>query len=332
MLATWPILLTLAVGLFAIGTVVGSFLNVCIYRLPWQKSVIWPGSHCPGCWQSIEPRDNVPIVGWLVLGGACRGCGGRISVRYPLVEALVGLLFLGLFLVDVATAPRTIWGEIPTSTLLVWLDHALLLALLVAATFIDYDLTIIPDEITVTGMVVALVLGTVFPAIRPEPGLALTYGAGFWVGVKGLLVGGGLTALVRMLGSLALKREAMGFGDVTLMAMIGAFIGWQGAVLTFFLAPFFGLAHALWKLVLYLGKRFSGRPLSSADREIPFGPYLSMAAAALVFAWPWLWGPRGARGIISTPWANYSGSCWNRWYDERLAARPVRWHRARASY
>src|SRR4051812_46462538 len=151
-LPTWPILLTVGVGLFAIGTVVGSFLNVCIYRLPWQKSVIWPGSHCPRCLHAIAARDNLPIVGWVLLRGACSRCGGRIAPRYPLVEALVGLLFLVLFAIDVVGAPRTLWGEIPASTLLVWSYHATLAALLVTATFIDYDFTIIPDEVTVSGM------------------------------------------------------------------------------------------------------------------------------------------------------------------------------------
>jgi leader peptidase (prepilin peptidase)/N-methyltransferase len=297
-LATWAIVLTLGVGLFLIGTVVGSFLNVCIYRLPWQKSVIWPASHCPRCLHAIAPRDNVPIVGWLRLGGCCRDCGGRIAVRYPLVEGLCGLLFLALFLTD-GFNQRTSWGEIPAAALLVWLYHALLVSLLLAATFIDYDLTIIPDEITVTGMVLAVGLGTLFPEIRPEPALRHTSLEGLVVGLVGLFVGGGLTEFFRRGGTLVLRREAMGFGDVTLMAMIGAFLGWQGAVLTFFIAPFFGLAHALWKLVRYVAKCLTGDQLSSADREIPFGPYLSMAAVALVLAWRWLW-PNWASNLFAT--------------------------------
>jgi leader peptidase (prepilin peptidase)/N-methyltransferase len=296
--ATWAIILTLGAGLFAIGTVVGSFLNVCIYRLPYQKSVIWPASHCPRCLHAIAARDNIPIVGWLRLGGCCRDCGGRIAVRYPLVEALCGLLFLGLFLTD-AVNQRTPWGEVPAAALLVWFYHALMVSLLIAATFIDYDLTIIPDEITVTGMVLALGLGTLFPETRPEPALRHTPMEGLVVGLVGLFVGGGLTEFFRRGGTLALRREAMGFGDVTLMAMIGAFLGWQGAVLTFFIAPFFGLAHALWKLVRYVAKRLTGDQLSSADREIPFGPYLSMAAVALVLAWRWLW-PHWASNLFAT--------------------------------
>ncbi len=284
-----PVHLILGCGLFAIGTVVGSFLNVCIYRIPWQKSVVWPDSRCPKCLNSIAARDNIPILSWLALRGACRQCGGSISARYPAVEALVGLLFAGAYVSDVAFGPRSYWGEMPAFLAVVLFYHLILIALLVAATFIDYDLMTIPDEITVTGMVLGLALGTIFPEIRPDPSKATTHAEGFWVGVVGLLVGGGLTWSVRFLGTVALRREAMGFGDVTLMAMIGAFMGWQAAVMTFFFAPFFGLAHAFWKLVKYLGKRLSGRQSSSADRELPFGPYLSMAAVTLLLSWPWLW-------------------------------------------
>jgi leader peptidase (prepilin peptidase)/N-methyltransferase len=302
--ATLPLIVLAGAWLFALGTVVGSFLNVCIYRIPWQKSVIWPGSHCPRCWSAIEPRDNVPILGWLLLGGRCRSCRSPIAVRYPLIEALVGGLFVALFVVEVVLGPRLWRGEIPSGLFGPWFYHALLIALLVASTFIDYDLTVIPDEITVTGMVLGLGLGTLFPAIRPAPGGAMDWSGGFWVGLTGLLVGGGLTQFVRLGGSLALRREAMGFGDVTLMAMIGSFLGWQAAVLTFFVAPFFGIAHALWKVVRFVAKWISGGKLSSTDREIPFGPYLSMAAVALVLSWPWLWSGWGkdffaSLGVVS---------------------------------
>ncbi len=297
MYGTLPILAAVGLGLFAIGTVVGSFVNVCVYRLPWQKSVIWPGSRCPCCYQEIAAHDNVPIVGWIALRGACRGCGGRIAARYPLVEALVGILFASVYVIDVVLGPRTIWGEIPASLFLTWLFHAFLVALLATATFMDYDLTIIPDSITVTGMIVGISLGACFPEIRPEPSRAASHWGGFWVGMNGLLVAGLLTQFFRLTGSLALRREAMGFGDVTLMAMIGAFLGWQAAVLTFFIAPFFAIAHMVWKAVAYLGKLLSGRKLTSADREIPFGPYLSMAAVTLVFSWRWFW-PGWARSYF----------------------------------
>ena len=121
-------------------------------------------------------------------------------------------------------------------------------------------------------MVIGLGLGTLFPEIRPEPASRTTHAGGLAVGVIGLLVGGGLTEFFRRGGSLVLRREAMGFGDVTLMAMIGAFLGWQAAVLTFFLGPFFGLAHALWKLVRYVAKRISGGQLIEYRPRNPFWP------------------------------------------------------------
>lgn len=299
MFVSGPILAFLGFGVFWIGAVVGSFLNVCIYRIPWQKSVIWPASHCPRCFSPIAAADNVPIVGWLALRGECRSCGLPISPRYPLIEALVGLLFLGLYVVDVLLAPRDAFGQIPVGSLATLAYHALLVALLVAATFIDYDLLIIPDEVTVTGMLLGIGLGAAAPWMRPNPSTAASTWGGLWVGVIGLLVGSGLTAGVRSSFSFLLRREAMGFGDVTLMAMIGAFLGWQAAVLTFFLFPFFGLAHALWKLAKYLGKRLAGLESSSADREIPAGPYLSMAAVFLLFSWRWLW-PNWAEGLFET--------------------------------
>jgi leader peptidase (prepilin peptidase)/N-methyltransferase len=298
MFVVWPILLTLGLGFFLVGTVVGSFLNVCIYRIPWQKSVVWPGSRCPNCSAAIAARDNIPILSWLALRGECRRCGAAISVRYPLVEGLVGLLFLGAYFVDVIAGPRRPW-EVPTFQLVAAAYHAAFLALLVAATFIDYDLMMIPDEITVTGMIVGIGLGSLWPWVRPVPATASTHLQAFWVGFLGLIVGAGLTQGIRKIAGLVLRREAMGFGDVTLMGMIGAFLGWQGAVLAFFLSSFFGLAHAAWKLFAYFKKRLGGAQLSSTDREMPLGPYLSMAAASLLLLWPWIW--RGwARNLFAT--------------------------------
>ena len=294
MIAAWQVHAILILGLFAIGSVVGSFLNVCVYRIPWQKSVIWPGSHCPRCFSAIAAQDNVPVLSWLALRGECRSCGLRIAARYPLVEALVGLLFAGVYLADVVYGPEIPWSALPTSVTVRVAYHLSLIALLVTATFIDYDLYIIPDAITVPGMIVGVLVGALVPDVRLEPSAAATHWGGFWVGLIGWLVGGGLTWAVRGLGSLALRREAMGFGDVTLLAMIGAYLGWEAAVLTFFLAPFFGLSHALAKLISYLGERMSGANPTSADREIPFGPYLSMAALALLLSWPWSW-PRLAK-------------------------------------
>ncbi len=286
---TWHAHAILIVGLFAIGTVVGSFLNVCIFRVPWQKSVIWPPSRCPRCLTEIAPLDNIPLVSWVALRGECRHCGLPISARYPLIESLVGLLFAGVYVSTVIFGREIPWGPLPPAVPIGLAYDLSFVALLVAATFIDYDLTVIPDQITVPGMVIGIGVGTLYPMIRPEPSFAATHWDGFWVGAIGLVVGGGITQSVRLLGTFALRREAMGFGDVTLMAMIGAYLGWQVAVLTFFIAPFFGLAQALSKIVVYFGKLVSGRKATSADREIPFGPYLSMAALLMLLSWPWFW-------------------------------------------
>jgi leader peptidase (prepilin peptidase)/N-methyltransferase len=285
----WQIHTFFILGLFAIGTVVGSFLNVCIYRIPWQKSVIWPSSRCPRCLSGISAQDNIPIMSWLALRGECRHCGLPISARYPMIEALVGLLFASVYVAIVVCGPPIGLGPLPSRVTVGLFYHLVFVALLVTATFIDYDLFVIPDQVTVPGTIVGIALGTLFPQIRPVPSTAATPWEGFLVGLIGLVAGAGLTQVVRLVGSAALRREAMGFGDVTLMAMIGSFLGWQAAVLTFFLAPFFGLGHALAKLISYLGKRLSGHKASSADREIPFGPYLSMAALALLVFWPWVW-------------------------------------------
>ncbi|MFO0961134.1 MAG: prepilin peptidase [Isosphaeraceae bacterium] len=275
---------------FALGAAVGSFSNVCIYRIPWEKSLVWPASTCPRCLSPIAARDNWPILGWLLLGGRCRSCKEPISARYPSIEALVGLLFVAAYLADVAyVGDRLMMGDVLVQSMLRAGYHQLLLAFLVVATFIDYDHMIIPDEVTITGMVVGLGFAALVPGVRPEPGTAATAIASLKVGGIGLLAGGLLVAVVRFLGTLAFRREAMGFGDVTLLAMIGAFLGWQAAVLTFFLAPFFGLAHAGWKVVNLAWKLISGRPRTGSDHELPFGPYLSMAATGLVLGWPWIW-------------------------------------------
>ncbi|MEO6812269.1 MAG: prepilin peptidase [Isosphaeraceae bacterium] len=353
------------VWFFVLGAVVGSFLNVCIYRLPWQKSVIWPESRCPKCLEAIAPRDNVPILSWLLLRGACRNCALPISPRYALVEALVGVLFVGAYVTDVGFGDQVLFAGVSFAQLGY---HLVLVALLVAATFTDYDYQVIPDSITRTGMVLGLALGAAFPEVRPIPSdAATTWGAfqpgvvgaglgflagglvrllarflretvfhreptsgpaskpsvrepilapeetfglpvvaavigwhiavlplrpvwgGLVVGVEGLLIGGGLVWFVRTVFSPIFRREAMGFGDVTLMAMIGSFLGWQAAVLSFFIAAFLGLAHALSKLVPNLWKRITGRSTRAADHEMPLGPYLAMAALVLILAWPKLW-------------------------------------------
>ena len=283
----WPIHLIYGVGLFVIGTVVGSFLNVCIYRIPWEKSVIWPGSRCPKCLAEIESRDNLPVLGWVMLGGSCRSCHVPIPIRYPLIELLVGLLFLGVYLADGVLPAEYVRDDLVLAIKVLY--HVLLISLLVAVTFIDFDLTLVPASITNTGIILGLAIGSAFPEVRPSPSTATTHWGGLVVGLIGLGVGAGLIWLIRTVGSIAFRREAMGAGDIHILGMIGAFLGWQVAVVTPFLAAFVGLVPALWKLTRSVAKWVSGGKYHPSDHEIPFGPYLSVAALILMFAWPWAW-------------------------------------------
>lgn len=291
----WTLHATLLPLIFVIGALVGSFSTVCIDRLPWEKSVIWPPSCCSACLAFVRPRDNVPILSALSLRGICRSCGGRFSMRYVGIELLGGLLFVGVYVVDVMFEPRLLQGSELLMALARAAYHASLATLLVVATFIDYDFEIIPDSVTVTGMAIGLGVGTLLPGIRPDPASAVTPLGGLAVGVMGLLVGGAVIYAVRVLGWILFRKEAMGLGDVTLMAMIGAFLGWQVAPLTLFLGAILGLLHGVIRLVTMVRDRLAGRRVRSS--AIPFGPYLSLAALTLMFSWRWLW-PGWLRGMF----------------------------------
>ena len=273
------------IWIFMLGATIGSFANVCIYRIALEKSIIWPGSHCPRCLTAIAFRDNVPILGWISLRGKCRTCGLPISVRYPLIEGMAGLLF-------VAVAFSELGGDrfsLEVRDFLRLSYHLLLVSFLLVATFIDFDYYILPDSIIMPGIALGLAIGTVFPEVRPAPNQVTTAWDGFIIGLTGLLMGGGTIWAVRILGRLIAGREAMGFGDVTLMAMIGAFLGWQVVPPTLFLGAILGLVQGLYKLAVWVEKLILRQKSRSSDREIPFGPYLSMAAVLLMLAWPWLW-------------------------------------------
>ena len=272
MFVIWPILAILGLGFFLIGTVVGSFLNVCIYRIPWQKSVIWPGSRCPVCFVGDRCARQHPDRELDRLAGRVpRVVVLRSRCATPWWKPWSACCSWGPFFVDVIAGPRGAWGQVPAFQLVAAAYHAVFLALLVAATFIDYDLMMIPDQITVTGMVVGVALGTLWPQVRPGPAAAMTIFRGSGSALLGLLVGVGLDSVrPQDAPAFVFRREAMGFGDVTLMGMIGAFLGWQAAVLTFFLGPFFGLGHAAWKLLRYLKKKCS----PAANYPAPIAKFL----------------------------------------------------------
>lgn len=242
-----------------VGLVVGSFLNVCIHRLPKGESIVRPPSCCPACGIPIRWYDNVPIVSFLLLKGRCRGCRSRISWRYPLVEALTGSLFL-LTVFRFGLSVRSIF-------ILVFICG------LVVITFIDLDHEIIPHAVTLPGIPLGLIGSLITRDPSPRDAAA------------GALVGAGLVYLVAVYAEVALQRESMGGGDINLLAMIGAFLGWKQVLLSFFFAV---VAGACLSLVLV-----AARVLSRKDR-IPFGPFLALGAIVALFGgnglMNWYWG------------------------------------------
>jgi len=243
--------------IFIFGAVIGSFLNVCVYRLPRGKSILIPGSQCVKCGHKLRWYENIPILSFIFLKGKCLKCKEPISKVYPLVELITALLAVILFVFFGISAKSVIFF--------------ILFAALVIATFVDFEHHEIPDIITLPGIVIGLVLSLFFPELLFEtvPVKAL------FNSLIGVIVGGGSLYLVGFLGELAFKKDAMGGGDIKLLAMIGAFIGWKFALLTFFIAPFFGSIAGL------ILKIKEGREI------IPYGPYLSFAAFVSI-----LWGEK----------------------------------------
>jgi leader peptidase (prepilin peptidase)/N-methyltransferase len=258
-----------------LGLLVGSFLNVCIFRLPRNcMSLVRPRSRCPKCLRLIAWYDNIPVASWLVLGGKCRGCRLPISPRYPLVELLTGALFL-------YAGWRELYGSSapgPDRAIRFVLETAFLGAMM-ACTFIDLDFRILPDEITIPGTLVGLGASAMFPFLH-EGGMPLTISsphlASLAVSALGALVGGGAIYGVGVLGKLLFRKEAMGLGDVKYMAMVGALLGWKGVLFTFLIACLCGALFGIGKL---LAVRRMG--------YVPFGPFLSLGALVMLF-WPHL--------------------------------------------
>jgi leader peptidase (prepilin peptidase)/N-methyltransferase len=227
---------------FIVGSVVGSFVNVVIYRLPRGESVVWPGSKCSSCGVSIKAYNNIPIISWFVLRGKCADCGAPYSFRYPMVELITALLFTACYAKFGLTVPGVIYSA--------------LCAALVAIVFIDIDHLIIPDVITLPGIVIGFVFAALF--------LPITAMDSFF----GLLAGGGVFFLLAVL-----VPGGMGGGDIKLMGMVGAFLGLKSAFLTIFLGSLLGSIGGLAGIIAF-GK---GR-----KSKIPFGPYLSVAAIASI--------------------------------------------------
>jgi leader peptidase (prepilin peptidase)/N-methyltransferase len=234
----------------AVGLVIGSFLNVLIYRLPRNKSVVSGRSVCPHCGTKIPFYHNIPVVSWILLRARCSSCKGTISFRYPLVEILNAVLYLFFFYMDGLT-----WH---------FVLHCYLSSALLAIFFIDLDFQIIPDKITLPG----IVIGVAVSFFLSPPGVVDS--------LIGVAAGGGSLLAIAYLGQWLFKKEAMGGGDIKMAAMMGAFLGWQKIFIMFFGGALIGLVVSLVWMSLSAKVR--------EHRLIPFGPFLALAALiALVY-------------------------------------------------
>lgn len=260
---------------FAVGASFGSFLNVVVYRLPAQLSLFWPPSRCPDCLHRLKKRDNVPVIGWLWLKGRCRYCKRRISWRYPVVEAVTGLLFLLVFL---------LYG-FSGQTLGYWAFVSWLLVL----SLIDLDTLTLPNSLTQSGLILGLVFqGTVgFFHSSQWAGMSQQ----LMTGIVGAVLGIWLFDLIAFAGSIVFGQTAMGGGDAKLAAMMGAWLGWKYLLLSGFIACALGAFVGAGAIALgWIDRR----------QPMPFGPFLALGAGLTIF-----WG----EAIVSTymqlffPWS-----------------------------
>jgi len=259
----------IALIIFLFGLIIGSFLNVCILRIPIAKSIVLPPSHCPSCGTSIKPYDNIPVVSWLVLAGRCRKCKVRISAMYPMVELGTGLLFVACYLAFGLNAEALKW--------------AIFAALMIVLTITDLRERILPDKVNFVGLGLGLLLslftrpvdGTALWLANhlfayPPPEAALSFG-------DALIGAGAASGLLWVVAEgyfRARGREGMGLGDVKMMAMAGAFLGLQRALLTILAGSLLGSVIGI--AVITIGRK--GR-----DFELPFGSFLGAGAMLVVF-------------------------------------------------
>lgn len=233
--------------IFIFGAVIGSFLNVCIYRLPLGKSLAFPRSFCPFCVHTIKWFDNIPLISFLILKGRCRYCKKNISIRYFIVELITALGGIWLF------AHFSLSGR--------FFVYWFFISMLIVAAFIDMERQEIPDVISIPGMFIGMILVSVFNLDD-----AGSYKISFFNSGLSAVIGAGSMFLLGAIGELVFRREALGGGDVKLMGMIGAFLGWKLALLTFFLSPILGLGAGL--IIKFRFKR----------DIMPYGPYLALGS------------------------------------------------------
>ncbi|MBV8517455.1 MAG: prepilin peptidase [Acidobacteria bacterium] len=242
---------------FALGAIFGSFLNVVIHRYPREESIVFPPSRCPHCATPIRPYDNIPIVSYLWLRGRCRECHEPIGARYPLVELANALFYLAIF-------QRT--GLSPAFLLV-----AAVVSMLIALIYIDLDIQILPDVIDLPGVAIGLAIGALhLGALHPELALASTLRES----ILGALIGAGGILAIALAYKLVQKIEGMGLGDVKMMAMLGAILGWQALFPVLLLASVSGAV---------IGITVAARSAKGMKAELPFGVFLGLAALVMLF-------------------------------------------------
>ena len=272
------------------GACIGSFLSVCIYRIPRDESIVRPRSHCPSCGKLIPWYFNIPVLSWLMLGGKCHYCKSRISPRYLILEVFTALLFTVVWLQvfagltipedlgrawlthgnDLLAPPCCRYGLTPLLHPALLPVYWLVLWGLILGTFVDLEHYILPDRVTIGGMVAGVVLSPLVPELH----FTASWSTALLRSVLGLAVGFGGLWLIAILGELAFKKEAMGFGDVKLMGAIGAFFGWKAVLFVLLSASLFGSIVGVGLIVL--GKR-------QLQGRIPFGPFLALGTLIWMF-------------------------------------------------
>jgi len=253
---------------FMFGACLGSFLNVCIYRIPAELSVVKPRSRCPKCLTNLAWYDNIPILGWLMLRGKCRYCKASIAARYPSIELLTAILF------------TLVWLKYPlfqeSGLDFQFAAYWVLAFGLVLGSFVDIDEMWIPDRCTIGGMILGPILSFLVPAMHGAEGPV----AGLVQSLIGMAAGFGLFWSISILGRLILKKDAMGFGDVKLMGALGAFLGWESVIFITFVSSLLGAV---------IGLSFIAAGKKELQSKIPFGPYIALAAIIWMLGGSVLW-------------------------------------------
>jgi leader peptidase (prepilin peptidase)/N-methyltransferase len=265
------------VTVFALGACIGSFLNVCIYRLPRELSVNQPRrSFCPRCRHPIAWYDNIPMLSILLLGGRCRHCKEPIDIRYFVVEALIATLFTLVWYQYCPPDGVPVLGLVRIHDWRIVPIYWLAITGLALGTFVDFDFLIIPDRVTLGGIGIGLALSALAPALQD----AGAWHAGLLQSLIGAVAGWGLLWTVAVLGRILFRRDAMGFGDVKLLGAIGAFMGWRAVLFTVMISSLIGSMVGI-ALVITGRKHMRSR--------IPYGPYLALAAVVWMLWGQTLW-------------------------------------------